>query len=421
MTSIERRKTPRKSIEKLAYLNLGPQNTGGVITDVSEAGLRFHTVSPVQHAQPVHLSLLLGAGNQIEAAGELAWLDPTRTIGGIRFTVLLPGALEQIRRWMAESAPESLNRGFPPSDSRVVNEQWSKDREPTPGPASATPATAEEKGPFKQPWPNVAGTPSPGTWPEARFPLIGIEPEAQVRGQRSAFWRGLLGGVLVSAMIAASVFFIYERKAVNPTVQIGSEARNTPESLPAPAPPAVTPGFYTSTTVAEPSQPPAESPTQSSDQPRQSSEQASPPAGRESADSLTKTGPSPDTALPRKDNRPPAVPGAASKPAARNSNRKPVPERTQPAYGGEDELALAREYLHGSGRSHDSAVASRLLWVAVEKGNPAAEVVLADLYSRGDGVAKSCEQARVLLIAASGKGDSEAMQKLRELNTTGCP
>lgn len=45
---------------------------------------------------------------------------------------------------------------------------------------------------------------------------------------------------------------------------------------------------------------------------------------------------------------------------------------------------------------------------------------LADLYLRGDGVARNCAQARVLLSVASEKGITEAMQKLGELNRTGC-
>jgi TPR repeat protein len=65
-------------------------------------------------------------------------------------------------------------------------------------------------------------------------------------------------------------------------------------------------------------------------------------------------------------------------------------------------------------------VASQLLWSAVEKGNSTAETTLADLYLRGDGVTRNCAQARVLLSAASSKGNPEAMQKLQELNRNGC-
>jgi TPR repeat protein len=62
-----------------------------------------------------------------------------------------------------------------------------------------------------------------------------------------------------------------------------------------------------------------------------------------------------------------------------------------------------------------------VLWEAVKKGSVAAEVMLADLYARGDGVTKSCTQARVLLAAAAKKGNREALEKLPAIERGGCP
>jgi TPR repeat protein len=86
---------------------------------------------------------------------------------------------------------------------------------------------------------------------------------------------------------------------------------------------------------------------------------------------------------------------------------------------GESQLKLARQYLDGHVQPRNPAVASQLLWAAVEKGNSAAEMDLADLYLHGDGVARNCDQARVLLSVAS-KGNPEAAQKLHELDQSGC-
>jgi TPR repeat protein len=61
-----------------------------------------------------------------------------------------------------------------------------------------------------------------------------------------------------------------------------------------------------------------------------------------------------------------------------------------------------------------------LLWSAVKKGNLSAEVTLGDLYRRGDGVVKSCDQARVLLVAASKKGSADARQQLEQMAEKGC-
>ncbi|HUC53383.1 MAG TPA: hypothetical protein VMR90_05020 [Candidatus Cybelea sp.] len=60
------------------------------------------------------------------------------------------------------------------------------------------------------------------------------------------------------------------------------------------------------------------------------------------------------------------------------------------------------------------------LWSAVEAGDTQAEVALAGLYLKGEGVPRNCEQARVLLEAASKKGDAEALRQYRELSSSGC-
>lgn len=87
---------------------------------------------------------------------------------------------------------------------------------------------------------------------------------------------------------------------------------------------------------------------------------------------------------------------------------------------GTQELLLAERYLEGKGTTPDPAAAARWLWKAVGKDNPRAALMLADLYAHGDGVAKSCDQARVLLGVAVGKGVSEAGPRLRNLETNGC-
>jgi hypothetical protein len=66
-----------------------------------------------------------------------------------------------------------------------------------------------------------------------------------------------------------------------------------------------------------------------------------------------------------------------------------------------------------------SALAQQL-WSAVGAGESSAEVALAQLYLTGEGVPRNCEQARVLLRAASKNGNIEAQQQLRKLNKSAC-
>jgi TPR repeat protein len=89
---------------------------------------------------------------------------------------------------------------------------------------------------------------------------------------------------------------------------------------------------------------------------------------------------------------------------------------------GGEELATAEKYLRGNnqGTARDNTEAAQWLWKAVGKGNLAATIALSDLYLRGDGVPKSCDQARLLLVAAARKGKSAAADRLRNLQAFGC-
>jgi hypothetical protein len=91
------------------------------------------------------------------------------------------------------------------------------------------------------------------------------------------------------------------------------------------------------------------------------------------------------------------------------------------AQNGAGELAIAEQYLNGtSGMTRDSGEAAQWLWKAVGKRNVEATLVLSDLYVRGDGVPKSCDQARLLLDAAARKGARAAAERLRQLQASGC-
>jgi hypothetical protein len=89
--------------------------------------------------------------------------------------------------------------------------------------------------------------------------------------------------------------------------------------------------------------------------------------------------------------------------------------------GGAEDLATAEKYLNSShGMARDNREAAQWLWKAVGKGNLAATMTLSDLYLRGDGIPKSCDQARLLLDAAARKGKAAAAQRLRNLQAFGC-
>lgn len=88
---------------------------------------------------------------------------------------------------------------------------------------------------------------------------------------------------------------------------------------------------------------------------------------------------------------------------------------------GSEELATAEKYLHaGPENARNTQQAATWLWKAVAKQNSTATLLLSDLYLRGDGVTKNCDQARLLLDAAARKGQTAAAQRLRNLQAFGC-
>jgi hypothetical protein len=88
---------------------------------------------------------------------------------------------------------------------------------------------------------------------------------------------------------------------------------------------------------------------------------------------------------------------------------------------GAEELAIAQRYLNGTeGQERDRAEGAKWLWKAVAKHNADATLLLSDLYLKGDGVGKNCDQARVLLDAAARKGVKDAGDRLRHLQAFGC-
>ena len=62
------------------------------------------------------------------------------------------------------------------------------------------------------------------------------------------------------------------------------------------------------------------------------------------------------------------------------------------------------------------------MWVAVRAGDSKAALELAELYIKGDGVPRNCQQARMLLLVASEKRNTAAIKRLQQLDKgTACP
>jgi hypothetical protein len=199
------------------------------------------------------------------------------------------------------------------------------------------------------------------------------------------------------------------RTHLPPSWQLSPQARSIPVAQPQSSiaePPASTPS---QAAAPESSQPPLPAAQQS----------AQPPAAPEATDTAAGSGnqPEPRTTARQETQAESRAPNAAS---SRTLKLASDTQASRAAIDGTQELLLAQRYLNESHTATNRAAAARWLWKSVGKENPQAAMLLADLYTRGDGVSKSCDQARVLLGAAARKGLPDAGVKLRYLQSGGC-
>jgi hypothetical protein len=126
---------------------------------------------------------------------------------------------------------------------------------------------------------------------------------------------------------------------------------------------------------------------------------------------------------------PTSVANGSSSPAAGSGSRadlaRPRAGRLMPAASsssdlGQSDFQAADASLRQARTPEARARAAELLWAAVSKGSSDAEVELADVYGRGEGVHKNCMQARILLAAARDKNNPLVARESSELRVYGC-
>ncbi|PYP82110.1 MAG: hypothetical protein DMF61_27300 [Blastocatellia bacterium AA13] len=164
MSTPERRKTLRTVMERLAYINIEPNN-GGIVLNVSNNGLCFHSIAPVERRGKLRFSLL-EQNRRIEADGELTWMDEAQKVGGLKFSILSEEAQDQIEDWISEpSTPLST------ADAHGPSAQWPSSLTRTsavlPGTAAGPAAALASSPPTKTTASNPAASPAPAT-PVAR-------------------------------------------------------------------------------------------------------------------------------------------------------------------------------------------------------------------------------------------------------------
>ena len=207
-------------------------------------------------------------------------------------------------------------------------------------------------------------------------------------------------GIALAIVIFALAYMAWrgaQATSQNPHVEPQAPAAVTQPAIPAPTPPSTPP----STSKTDPSEgtPPA-------------NEQATAPSdsGRAQVESGRVESTAKASGHKLAHATPPTAPVVETKPS-----------EVSVAGNGDEELAMAQRYLAGGdGLQRNSAEAAKWLWKSLAKQNANATLLLADLYLKGDGVSKNCDQARVLLDSAARSGMKQAGERLRHLEAFGC-
>ena len=228
MTKPERRQTPRKLMETLAYVNLAPDN-GGLILNVSEGGFSFQAVAPMQQAGPIRFWCSLPGNHRIEAVGELAWTDATRKTGGLRLTSVAAGVRQQMLNLAGPPALPLSTDEDPAAQVPAVlaaTAQTASQSEKAVAPASDS--VVRQKAPLLE---TRVPAPfrSPPRPPAAARPVekaISTDSRAQARPR---FFRRAVTGFLILVVAGAALLLnTYRRQVGVSLIQLGGQFAATP-------------------------------------------------------------------------------------------------------------------------------------------------------------------------------------------------
>lgn len=103
----ERRRSERTNPDEIVYVDMGPEN-GGIVLNVSEGGLAFCAAIPIRQTEPIHFSLVFKGRGRMDGAGEVAWIDKSRKMCGLRLSSDSWGGSERLSRWATATQATTL-------------------------------------------------------------------------------------------------------------------------------------------------------------------------------------------------------------------------------------------------------------------------------------------------------------------------
>ena len=372
----ERRCIPRRRLGGISYFEF-EAGSGGIVLDASEKGLAFQAADAVEQLGSRRILISPRPGERIELNADAVWMDGSKNAGGLRFIDPRADSCNRIRDWLKRTGESGASHerqehplptvavqevpDIPPGSSKLYTSPISPQRMQVRGQQPVEPRLAPIVMPLMNP---------DLTWQSQNS-----------SGVRRGFLNHIATVFLIVAFVLACAAVVenlglvakFRPKVAILLIRLGEKLNGTTHSQarissPLPGLPQV----------------------------------ATPPPSR--AKSIS--------------DAPHPEPVASSDPvnsSAQNNSETPslkTPRAKQDA----DHSAYSRTPSFAQERSIDA----NRLWSAVQAGSSAAEVALARLYLKDEGVPRNCEQARILLRAAAKSGSREARQQLQKLRIYGC-
>ena len=379
---MERRRVHRKRLAGISYFQF-EAGSGGIVLDASEKGLAFQSADAIQQLGPSRFCISPRPEQRIQVQGDVIWTDRSRKTGGLRFVDQRPETMTQIREWLKQSGGSGTSEPdaeFPWPRWAVDGAQEGPSEGHRPGSPTSSSPPAETRARTEAREHGTAGPRPLHAWPPHFTPDCPEQsqgsPPSSGRLLRNIATGFLIGVFVLMPVVLFEDFHLFEKlrpKIADLLIHLG-ERLNGNADLPPPS--------------AAPSVSPAPVPAEAT-------------PGRES----TLGAPKPET--PDDTHR---------EPDASGSNDVPTSEPETPSKQ-TAEVSSKRRKMHFA---RDRSERVMQLWAAVGVGDSSAEVNLARLYMKGEGVPRNCEQARILLGAAAKGGNREARQQLLKLRTRGC-
>jgi TonB family protein len=103
----ERRLHVRQRLDDIVYLDVGAGN-GGIVLNLSEKGMGFQAVGPLEKKGELHLRIKLpGSKTRIDITAHVAWISATQRQAGVRFLETQSEGSVQIQEWFRSQFPPS--------------------------------------------------------------------------------------------------------------------------------------------------------------------------------------------------------------------------------------------------------------------------------------------------------------------------